>query len=101
MTTKVSGMIQENFSRLNSTLHKTMTISFTQQVNRARCQRIAYLSMLSTSSKFLASIYSLIRPIPRSDDYRLAVNVAKDGGFNLDDAVLLAKYRNAFKDLLG
>jgi hypothetical protein len=101
MTTKVSGMIRENFSRLNSTLHKTMTISFTQQVNRARCQRIAYLNMLLTSSKFLALIYSLIRPIPRSDDYRLVGNVAKDGGFNLDDAVLLAKYRNAFKDLLG
>jgi hypothetical protein len=29
------------------------------------------------------------------------VNVARDGGFNLDDAVLLAKYRSAFKDLLG
>ena len=59
------------------------------------------MSMLSTSSKFVPLIYLLVRPIPRSDDYRLVGNVAKDGGFNLDDAVLLAKYRNAFKDLLG
>lgn len=40
-----------------------------------------------------------LRPVNRSDDYR-ALDVARDGGFNLDDAVLLAKYRSAMKDLL-
>ena len=35
----------------------------------------------------------------RDDDFR-SKDVAKDGGFDLDDPVLLTKYRNAFKDLI-
>ena len=47
----------------------------------------------------MSNSYSRFRPLNHSDDYR-ASDVAKDGGFNLDDAAMLAKYRSAFKDLL-
>lgn len=40
------------------------------------------------------------KPIARNDDFRVA-DVSKDGGFNLNDIVVLTKYRNAFKDLLS
>jgi hypothetical protein len=38
-------------------------------------------------------------PSDRDDDIR-AGDVAKEGGFALDDVQVLSKYRNAFKDLL-
>ena len=34
------------------------------------------------------------------DDYRIKEGAAKDGGFPLDDAEILAKYRSAFKDVV-
>lgn len=40
------------------------------------------------------------RTIERNDNFRVD-NVAKGGGFDLDDVAVLAKYRSAFKDLLG
>lgn len=42
----------------------------------------------------------MYRTIERNDDFR-AVDVARDGGFDLNDAAMLAKYRSAFKDLLA
>jgi hypothetical protein len=79
-----------------------MTINFIKLESPARNLRTVYLRAPSTSSKFIHVNLrkKFFRLIQRSDDFR-AVNVARDGGFNLDDAVLLAKYRSAFKDLLG
>jgi hypothetical protein len=34
------------------------------------------------------------------DDYRIKEGAAKDGGFPLDDAEILAKYRSALKDVV-
>ena len=41
----------------------------------------------------------MLRIISKSDDFR-ASDVAKDGGFALDDEETLTKYRGAFKDLI-
>ena len=41
------------------------------------------------------------KPSERTDQFRSSENsVAKDGGFALDDPVLLAKFRSALKDLI-
>jgi len=40
------------------------------------------------------------KPIDRHDDYR-APDAAKEGGFILDDPVVLAKFRSALRDLIG
>lgn len=40
------------------------------------------------------------KPIDRHDDFR-APDAAKEGGFILDDPVVLAKFRSALKDLIG
>jgi hypothetical protein len=39
-------------------------------------------------------------PIDLHDDYRLKEGTHKDGGFPLDDAEILSKYRQAFKDVV-
>ena len=40
------------------------------------------------------------KPINRHDDYR-APDAANEGGFILDDPVVLAKFRSALRDLIG
>ena len=40
-----------------------------------------------------------LKPLDLSDDYRTP-DAHKDGGFPLDDAQVIAKYRNAFKDVV-
>jgi hypothetical protein len=40
------------------------------------------------------------KPIDLHDDFR-APEAAKEGGFALDDPVVLTKFRNALKDLIG
>ena len=40
------------------------------------------------------------KPIDRHDDFR-APDAANEGGFILDDPVVLAKFRSALKDLIG
>jgi len=39
-------------------------------------------------------------PINRHDDYR-APEAANEGGFKLDDPVVLAKFRSALRDLIS
>lgn len=40
-----------------------------------------------------------LAPLDLSDDYRTP-DAHKDGGFPLDDAQVIGKYRNAFKDVV-
>lgn len=75
-------------------------ISSTPRVNLVLSQEIGFLKKHLTLRKFACVVRLRGRPVQRNDDYRQA-DVARDGGFNLDDAALLAKYRSAFKDLLG
>lgn len=58
---------------------------------------------LSEFDQKAARIIELARkwkPIDRHDDFR-APDAAKEGGFILDDPVVLAKFRSALRDLIG
>lgn len=56
--------------------------------------------MIRTRAEEILDLARNWKPIDKHDDYR-APDAAKEGGFILDDPVVLTKFRSALKDLIA